>query len=478
MSLEAASPAKRPQFANSASVGVPVGLPKQNSRTQSVLSARLRRWLSRQHQATLDAYQRFDRITFSIGLIGALGMPLYHVVWQDLFPQPYENLTLRVIGAVLCLALASKDIWPSTWRKFAPFLWYTTLAYCLPFFFTFMLLMNGGNAVWSVSWLCAFLLLMVVANWSALIALTVVGATGAFIAYGLEERPAADFTHLIDLAPVLFFALIVGSLFIYRQGVSREARFRTTHAIAHGVSREVKAPLHAIGATVNTLKQYLPVLLDTHALARTQGLSVQELPSAQRESIKLAATRIQSELHRISASLQLLVDNSQESDFRALPRATISIRECVRRTITHYPFASDAQRRLIKWRGGDDFAVLANETLTIRILTNLIKATLAGISRLGRGEVALRLETSPSGNRVVAQLVGWSIPVRMIGRVFEEDSFLEAGGGTGSGLFFAKRAMRSLGGKAWCEALPGTHTNFILEFPRAPKAPRVWIHQD
>jgi signal transduction histidine kinase len=66
--------------------------------------------------------------------------------------------------------------------------------------------------------------------------------------------------------------------------------------------------------------------------------------------------------------------------------------------------------------------------------------------------------------------VGWSIPVRLIGRVFEESSFLEAGSGTGSGLFFVKRAMRALGGRALCDAQPGAHTNFVLEFPRVQKA--------
>jgi sensor histidine kinase regulating citrate/malate metabolism len=92
-----------------------------------------------------------------------------------------------------------------------------------------------------------------------------------------------------------------------------------------------------------------------------------------------------------------------------------------------------------------------------------------GVTRIGRGEVNIRLEPQGARNRLVFQLVGWSIPSRLIGRAFEEASFLETGSGTGSGLFFTKRAMRALRGQALCEAQPGAHTNFILEFPQVQK---------
>ena len=464
MSFQTASPAKRPHFIKQPTPARP-NTPSTTGKPPALIGTNLRRWLSQHYQATLDSYQRFDSITLWVGLGGAVGMPLYYFIWHDFFPQPYENLTLRVIGSLFCLLLASKDLWPSPFRPvFAPIIWYVTLVYCLPFFFTFMLMMNGGTAVWLVTWLCGFFILVVAVSWANLILFLSIGITAAFVAFAVQSSPAGDFDHLLDQVPVFLFALVAGTLFIYRQGVARKARFNAMNTISHGLAREIKTPLRSVTTIVLGLKQYLPVLLDAHAIARSHGLSVQELPSSHRDALKQAATRIQSELHRVSACLQMLMDNSEEVDFQGLPRTTLSIRECVRQSLAKFPFASDAQRRLVKWRGGDDFAIYANEGITIRVLMNLIKAALMGVTRVGRGEINIRLEPGRSGNRLVVQLVGWSIPIRLIGRVFEEASFLEVGSGTGSGLFFVKRAMSTMNGQALCEAQPGAHTNFILEF--------------
>lgn len=473
MSLDTTSRPKRLEFTGGRPPvrrKLPPPQQKKSALPELFQPGKFQSWLALHYQSTLDSYQRFDSITLWIGLGGAVGMPLYYFIWHDFFPQPYENLTLRLIGAVFCLLLASKELWPSNWRPvFAPIVWYATLVYSLPFFFTFMLLMNGGSSVWLVTWLCGFFMLVVAVSWTNLVLFLVVGITGAFIAYGIQTEPGAEFSHLVDQVPVFLFALVAGTLFIYRQGVARKARFNAMFTISHGLSREIKTPLRSVTTIVLGLKQYLPVLLDAHALAKAHGLSVQDLPHAHRDALKQAASRIQSELHRVSASLQMLMDNSEEVDFQSLPRTSLSIRECVRTAISRFPFSSDAQRRLVKWRGGDDFTITANEGIMVRVLMNLIKAALMGVTRMGRGEVNIRLEASRTGNRLVVQLVGWSIPVRLLGRVFEEASFLESGSGTGSGLFFLKRAMGAIGGQAMCEALPGAHTNFILEFPLPAK---------
>ena len=41
------------------------------------------------------------------GLIGFVGFPSYYFIWEYIFPQPYENLPLRVIGAMLFIPLVA-----------------------------------------------------------------------------------------------------------------------------------------------------------------------------------------------------------------------------------------------------------------------------------------------------------------------------------------------------------------------------------
>ena len=83
------------------------------------------------------SYDRVESNLVPVSLCGAVGMPVYYFVWHDLFPQPYENLWLRLIGTAVCLVLALKDFWPRTLRPVLPALWYAPVLYALPFFFCF-----------------------------------------------------------------------------------------------------------------------------------------------------------------------------------------------------------------------------------------------------------------------------------------------------------------------------------------------------
>lgn len=87
--------------------------------------------------------------------VGVATFPLFYIVWTFIFPQPYESWIARSIGSGLCLALA---ICPRVrWIRRAVLpLSYVTFVYCLPFFFTYMLLKNGGSHEWQLSFLAAF----------------------------------------------------------------------------------------------------------------------------------------------------------------------------------------------------------------------------------------------------------------------------------------------------------------------------------
>ncbi len=67
--------------------------------------------------AASEAFKR-DTAHFSsrhiyFGLVAGAGFPLYYVVWHDLFPQPYETLTLRLVGTALFVPI----IWSSCGRS-------------------------------------------------------------------------------------------------------------------------------------------------------------------------------------------------------------------------------------------------------------------------------------------------------------------------------------------------------------------------
>ena len=55
------------------------------------------------YQKVLDIVEQAEPNLPIIGLFATVGYPLFYIVWKTLLPQPYENLLLRCIEAVISL---------------------------------------------------------------------------------------------------------------------------------------------------------------------------------------------------------------------------------------------------------------------------------------------------------------------------------------------------------------------------------------
>jgi two-component system CAI-1 autoinducer sensor kinase/phosphatase CqsS len=124
-----------------------------------VSRARSGRWPARawQHLVTSltsaallddESAARLRRVRF-VGALGVIGHPLYFVIWSQVFPQPYENVWLRVICTLLFIPLLfanrlSQYRWLPAYALFA-------ITVGLPFAFIFLYLENAGTMVWAES---------------------------------------------------------------------------------------------------------------------------------------------------------------------------------------------------------------------------------------------------------------------------------------------------------------------------------------
>lgn len=89
-------------------------------------------------------------------IIGVAAHPIYYGLWAYVFPQPYESAVLRSIGVVLCSAMALGRYWPAVLKRFYFPFCYLSIMYCLPVFFTAMLLLNEASSVWLMSTMASF----------------------------------------------------------------------------------------------------------------------------------------------------------------------------------------------------------------------------------------------------------------------------------------------------------------------------------
>ena len=174
--------------------------------------------------------------------------PAYYSIWTYWFPQEFESLTLRLVGAALCLpALAPGRLLRG---RFVNAYLFIAVTYVLPFQFAFMYLMNHGSAVWSQSLLIA---LTVLFHFRTRLALSAC-ATGTVLAcalFALVGEPAFMLSPtVLEQLPIYAFTIVAVSVAKAGRGaLEREKLAGMAHGLA-SVSHELRTPLISVEANV------------------------------------------------------------------------------------------------------------------------------------------------------------------------------------------------------------------------------------
>ena len=86
---------------------------------------RMRWWLLVRAMARFETTM-FLRTRYSqpkmvaIGVVGSFCLAVYYPVWAYLFPQPYENLPMRLVCSATFIPLALLPWWPRRLRTHLP----------------------------------------------------------------------------------------------------------------------------------------------------------------------------------------------------------------------------------------------------------------------------------------------------------------------------------------------------------------------
>jgi len=118
---------------------------------------------------------------FLFGLFGIIAYPLYYVFWFYISPQGYESILIRSIAVLLCIPLLLINLWPSALKKYVTIYWYLALTYCLPFFFTYMLLSNGFSSGWVLNSLTGVVLAILLIDLVPLLIVLPIGMSGTVV---------------------------------------------------------------------------------------------------------------------------------------------------------------------------------------------------------------------------------------------------------------------------------------------------------
>jgi two-component system, CAI-1 autoinducer sensor kinase/phosphatase CqsS len=422
---------------------------------ENISSWKSKRWRSWERAASrwwLSINTQFNDMANRVAIlawVAIVGMPLYYVVWEYWFPQPYENLGLRLFCVALCAPIIF--IRHQRQRKWLAVYFFVCLTYGLPFFFTFMFLMNDGSAVWGQSLLIGLILLFHFDTALAFLAY-IAGTLLAYVVFAtLHGRIMPLSMQMLEQIPIQIFAIFTVSLAkVGRKVLAQEKLAGMATALAT-VSHELRTPLRSINANARGLSRLLH--------ENTVPLAASGVP------IEKALARIEFEVRHMNNVIDLFLLSASTGKENLIPKDIVSMAAAVDLMMQRYPFVNQEQRDLVAITVRSDFRLLGQSELCSMVLINLLRNALTSIQRVGKGRIRIILDGARARPRLLFIDTGSGIEAGRMEQIFERFYAYPEHNGTGIGLAFCRDVLSAWGARIRVISRPLAYSIFVLEFP-------------
>ncbi len=412
--------------------------------------------LSVQHSVLnwlLSHERRHDHTTMRYLLLAWAGcflLPGYYVVWTYWFPQGYESLPLRLIGVALLLPAFQASRLLAT--RFGQAYLFACLTYTLPFFFTFMYLMNFGSGVWSQTLLIGLIILFHFQFLTALASFAL-GATLACALFAVLGDPAFLISpHVLEQLPVYFFTILFISIAKVGQRVLAQEKLAGMAQGLATVSHELRTPLVSVDANVRGINR---------RIGRGRRPSEADLAA-----MNEAMARIQFEVRHMNHMIDLFLLSASAVNQQLEATEHVSMQEVVDAVLRRYPFTAKAQRDAVSVRVRGDFTFAGRHELSVVVLLNLLRNALKALHRAGKGQIRIVIDGTRSVPRLLFIDTGCGIARPNLPLIFKRFYSYPPSSGSGIGLALCKEIIEAWQASIRCCSRELRYTMFVLEFPR------------
>ncbi|MCK8071380.1 hybrid sensor histidine kinase/response regulator [Vibrio sp. 1CM23M] len=409
--------------------------------------------------AIRKVYQYAEPNLTLVGWMGFVGFPIYYIVWEFLFPQPYENLALRLFCSVLFFGIIFRNRVPFEWRKYLPAYYQVAVTICLPGFFFYMLLMNNWSNVWVMSFMSAiFLHILLVHVTRVMFAQTFAGigiaTLCAWIAQGFYLELTMDWTHV----PIFLFIYLFGNLFYFRNQVEHENKVSLAKSFGAGIAHEMRNPLSGLLTSIDVMQSILPNPKSgdqkgQYALSNEEVIQLREVGDEAMEII-----------HSGNETIDLLLTSIDENRVSRSTFKKHSAQAVVEDAIDSFNYKRSADKSAISLDVQSNFEFLGSDTLLKYVMYNLFKNAFHH-----RSPEDFHIHVTMFSDEVTNQIMvtdnGSGISSDIIRRIFQDFYTTGQSGNYGLGLPFCKKVMRSFGGEIKCQSEVEQWTQFTMTFP-------------
>jgi two-component system CAI-1 autoinducer sensor kinase/phosphatase CqsS len=206
-------------------------------------------------------------------------------------------------------------------------------------------------------------------------------------------------------------------------------------SLAGSIAHETRNPLAGIKGCCELMKDNLNQLIeyvDLIADSSTQGL----------------------------AMIDMIMANIRDGEVDKSNFTNLSIPDVVKKALKQFSYQNQKDRDLVSYNLNEDFIFRGDENMMIFVIYNLLKNALHY-----KIKIEIRTEVKSDGNYLYFKDYGPGIESDKLELIFE--SFFTSGkkDGTGLGLPFCRRIMRSFDGNIICKSEVDKWTEFEMKFP-------------
>lgn len=391
-----------------------------------------------------------------LGLFIFFGHALYGWIWSAWLPQPYENLTLRVMASLLGLSLMTRRINHDPGSRLTQVAFGLVVWLELPVLFSWMYLCNSGSAVWLATMAVMVLIYYQVTDWRLATVGTMMGGLLAWDLFHYLGPTVSSVPENQRAVHAMVFAFAwTGALVLSLSSANRRREHLTsTLATMRIMAHELRTPL-STAALIGEAVQ----------------LEVERQPDNPRApQLDKLALRLQAQVRNMNHQINMQIANAK---LLQLPRYSelVSAAKLVNDVVAAYPYPSSRQRQCVKVLVHNDFVFCSSTTQFSQVLDNLIKNALhslvAADSRYPHGALRINVGLLQRRGRIVVTDDGMGIDAALLPQIFNPFFSSNHGTGHGLGLAFCRQVVQSAGGSIHVKSEYAVGAIFTIELPIA-----------
>jgi len=389
----------------------------------------------------------------ALGLTTALGHPLFFWAWAKLLPQPYENLSLRLLMSALGLSLL---IFPRLSASppgrvsaliFTGIFWIT-----LPLFFSWMYFCNSGNAVWLASLGAMFLIYYQVTDWRIASLGSISGVAAAWVLFNAfgPNVPDMPLEQVLTNVIVIAFSWVMGLVLGISSSNLRREQLNYTLGTMGIMAHELRTPLATMSLIGDAVRNEAPECGDSA------------------DKLEKLGTRLHTLVRNMNHQIDMQIANAR---LMRLPihKEAISAAELVRQAVADYPYRSTRERECVQVLVRRDFLFEGSQALFAQVIDNLLKNALRSLAAATTasqpGDLLIEIGTLHNRGRIVINDRGVGIDPALQRRIFEPFFSTDRGTGHGLGLAFCQRVIQGANGTIRVKSEPARGAIFTIELP-------------